>query len=90
MKIDSTSEADAREAVEELRSKHGIDHLDTVIANAGIGKYHGPLMGVTTAQLQEHINVNMFGTSLHFREPEAELRLPECRSTLLKCLRAML
>ncbi|WVQ81965.1 hypothetical protein IAT38_004092 [Cryptococcus sp. DSM 104549] len=39
VKIDSGSLTDAKEAVEELKTKHNITHLDVVIANAGIA--HG-------------------------------------------------
>jgi norsolorinic acid ketoreductase len=37
-KVDSTSPTDARGAVDTLKTKHGISHLDVVIANAGVSK----------------------------------------------------
>ena len=61
VRIDSSSETDALTAVETLRLNYGIERLDTVVANAGMGKYYGPLMGATLSQLQEHITVNAFG-----------------------------
>ncbi|KAJ9602530.1 hypothetical protein H2200_013073 [Cladophialophora chaetospira] len=39
VKIDSSSETDARAAVETLKSEHGISKLDIVVANAGISNY---------------------------------------------------
>ncbi|WVQ81966.1 hypothetical protein IAT38_004093 [Cryptococcus sp. DSM 104549] len=38
VKIDASSVTDAKEAVEELKTKHNITHLDVVIANAGIAE----------------------------------------------------
>ena len=37
IKLDSTSETDATEAVSKLKSEHSIQHLDVVLANAGYG-----------------------------------------------------
>src|SRR4051812_4257658 len=37
VKLDASIEQDANEAVAELQQKHGIQHLDIVVANAGIG-----------------------------------------------------
>ncbi|KPI36203.1 Norsolorinic acid keto [Cyphellophora attinorum] len=39
VKIDSDSLTDAEAAAEELRSQYGVTKLDTIIANAGIGKF---------------------------------------------------
>lgn len=36
VKLDASVEEDAKNAVTELQQRHGIDHLDIVIANAGI------------------------------------------------------
>ncbi|ODN88060.1 hypothetical protein L198_06808 [Cryptococcus wingfieldii CBS 7118] len=44
VKIDSSSPTDAQEAVEELKSKPGITHLDLVIANAASSQNSAPLV----------------------------------------------
>lgn len=60
VKIDSTAEADALKAVEEL-SKQGIDRLDLVIANAGVARAFPKVSELKVADLQAHIAPNVFG-----------------------------
>lgn len=60
VKIDSNVETDALEAVEELSAK-GIDHLDLVIANAGVARSFPKVSEVKIAELQAHITPNVFG-----------------------------
>lgn len=60
VKIDSTVETDALKAVEEL-SAQGIDHLDLVIANAGVARSFPKVSELKTAELQAHITPNVFG-----------------------------
>lgn len=60
VKIDSTAEADALKAVEEL-SKQGIDLLDLVIANAGVARAFPKVSELKVADLQAHIAPNVFG-----------------------------
>lgn len=60
VKIDSTVEADAAKAVEEL-SARGIDRLDLVIANAGIARLFPKVEELKVADLQTHIVPNVFG-----------------------------
>ncbi|KAJ6164161.1 hypothetical protein N7470_002833 [Penicillium chermesinum] len=45
VKIDSKSSTDPAAAVETLQREHGIDHLDVVIANAGISQDFSPVHG---------------------------------------------
>ncbi|MCJ1293140.1 hypothetical protein MMC34_004693 [Xylographa carneopallida] len=61
-KVESTSETDAAEAVQSLKS-HGITKLDIVIANAGIYKLQAfqPVAEMQTVDLMEHVNVNAAG-----------------------------
>ena len=58
VKLDSHSKTDAKSAVQLLRSEHGIDHLDVVIANAGIANYWGSALETPPAELRDHIDVN--------------------------------
>lgn len=60
VKIDSTAEADALEAVGSLSSR-GIDRLDLVIANAGVAQTFPRVSELKVADLQRHIEPNVFG-----------------------------
>ena len=62
VKIESTSETDAKHAVSSL-STHGITHIDTVIANAGIFKLAAfqKVSEMKTSDLMEHVDVNAAG-----------------------------
>jgi len=62
VKIESTSETDAVEAVKSIQSQ-GVSHLDVVIANAGIFKTEAFLevAKMKTSDLIEHVDVNVNG-----------------------------
>jgi norsolorinic acid ketoreductase len=64
VKIDSTSDTDAQEAVTDLTAAHGITKLDVVIANAGIFRVHAytKVSDMKPADLLEHVDVNTAGT----------------------------
>jgi norsolorinic acid ketoreductase len=61
--INSKSERDAKNAVQDLVSKHGIERLDIVIANAGIfdTAAHQKVLDMNLSDLQDHIEVNTYG-----------------------------
>jgi norsolorinic acid ketoreductase len=61
VKIDSASLTDAQDAVQELQSKFGVTRLDTVIANAGIGRNWVSVADTTAAQVEDHISINAIG-----------------------------
>ena len=61
VKYDASVEQDAFNAVKELREKHGVDHLDIVIPNAGICLLHPLVKDVKRADVQTHLDVNVFG-----------------------------
>ncbi|KAJ5697882.1 hypothetical protein N7488_011566 [Penicillium malachiteum] len=61
VKIESTSPTDPEAAVETLINEHGIDHVDVVIANAGISDDFSTVHKVPIPVLRQHINVNGFG-----------------------------
>ncbi|KAH7144180.1 hypothetical protein B0J13DRAFT_40732 [Dactylonectria estremocensis] len=67
VKIDSASEADFPAAVETLRSQHGIEKLDLVIANAGISKYFGKATETPAQQMLDHFTINAVGPLLLFQ-----------------------
>ncbi|KAI9148343.1 Norsolorinic acid ketoreductase nor1 [Paramyrothecium foliicola] len=60
VKIDATVQDDPAEAVKELASQ-GIDHIDIVIANAGIALLWCKVSEVTADLLQKHLETNVFG-----------------------------
>ncbi|KAI3391436.1 hypothetical protein diail_7360 [Diaporthe ilicicola] len=60
VKVDSSVESDPLKAVQEL-SAQGIDHLDLVIANAGIAQVFPTVSELKIADLQAHIVPNVFG-----------------------------
>lgn len=75
--IDSKSNTDALAAVGSLQQPHGIDRLDTVIANAGVfdPAAHQRVGDMKLADLEEHVNVNAYGV----------VRLFQATSPLLQC-----
>lgn len=61
VKIESTSDTDAQEAVELLKTQHGIDKLDIVVANAGYGTVYGDLSQVKPSEAKELFDINALG-----------------------------
>lgn len=59
-KYDAMIEQDAFDLVKELKEKHGIKQLDTVIANAGTGKLYPLVKDVKRKDIQEHIELNAY------------------------------
>ncbi|KAL0934128.1 aflatoxin biosynthesis ketoreductase nor-1 [Colletotrichum truncatum] len=61
VKIDATSEHDAQNAVKELQESHGVEHLDIVVANAGVSYIWPPVAELDIADLKGHIEPNVYG-----------------------------
>ncbi|KAJ5620584.1 hypothetical protein N7510_004568 [Penicillium lagena] len=61
LQLDSSSPTDAGAAVSRLESEFGITKLDTVIANAGIGKFWGLTTETPVKEVEEHFEVNAVG-----------------------------
>jgi norsolorinic acid ketoreductase len=61
VKLDASVEEDAKNAVTELQQKHGIDHLDIVIANAGIGYIYPTVADVKISDIKAHMECNVYG-----------------------------
>lgn len=60
VKADASSESDALTAVKEIE-KQGIDHLDIVIANAGVAYIFPKVSELKIADLEAHIVPNVYG-----------------------------
>jgi len=60
VKADAAVETDAAEAVAQLTAQ-GIDHIDTVIANAGIAAVFPKVSEVRIADIRTHMEINVFG-----------------------------
>ncbi|KAF3035531.1 hypothetical protein E8E12_001562 [Didymella heteroderae] len=67
VKIDSQSETDAKEAVSQLTTEHGITSIDIAIANAGIAHSGAPVAQTTSDSLRDHFNTNAVGPVLLFQ-----------------------
>ncbi|KAJ9603771.1 hypothetical protein H2200_011957 [Cladophialophora chaetospira] len=61
VKIDASSETDASDAIDELQNTYGIDHLDLVIANAGMATIWPTVATLKIADLQAHMEANAYG-----------------------------
>lgn len=67
VKIDSESQTDPRDAANILRGQHGIDHIDLIIANAGISTDWSSVLEVKPENLLHSVNVNVVAPLLLFQ-----------------------
>jgi norsolorinic acid ketoreductase len=67
VKLDAESETDAIDAAKMLRDQHNITHIDTIIANAGISNYFGPVATTPASQVLDHFRINTLGPLLLFQ-----------------------
>ncbi|KAF4628881.1 hypothetical protein G7Y89_g9268 [Cudoniella acicularis] len=61
VKTDAKVEADPFEAVKKLTTEHSIDHIDLVIANAGVSYIYPKVSELKISDLQAHIEPNVYG-----------------------------
>ncbi|KUJ19321.1 NAD(P)-binding protein [Mollisia scopiformis] len=61
VKIDATIQSDAVDVVKELSTKHAINHLDTVIANAGVCYIYPTVAEVKIDDMLASLKPNVFG-----------------------------
>lgn len=61
VKIDAAVDQDAFDAVKELQEKHGIQHLDIVIPNAGVSFAWPRVADVKLDDLRAHLAPNVYG-----------------------------
>lgn len=60
IKIDASVESDAAEGIKQLTAQ-GIDHIDIVIANAGVCYVFPKVSDIKAEELQGHLTPNLFG-----------------------------
>ncbi|KAH7125107.1 hypothetical protein B0J11DRAFT_527579 [Dendryphion nanum] len=61
LRLDVSVEQDSFNAVRELGQKHAIDHLDIVIANAGISAIWPTVADLKLDDLKAHVEPNVYG-----------------------------
>ncbi|KAF7950195.1 hypothetical protein EAE96_007486 [Botrytis aclada] len=61
VKIDASIKQDAFAAVQELQDQHKIQHLDIVIANAGVSYIWPTVADLKISDLKAHIEPNVYG-----------------------------
>ncbi|TGO19977.1 hypothetical protein BPAE_0325g00040 [Botrytis paeoniae] len=61
VKIDASAENDAFDAIQELQDKHGIQHIDIVITNAGVSYIWPTVADLKISDLKAHIELNFHG-----------------------------
>jgi NADP-dependent 3-hydroxy acid dehydrogenase YdfG len=79
VQYDAGSEQSAAEAVTKLRAAHGIDHLDIVLANAGISKQWPLVKDVKWADVREHVDVNVLAVVSLYQATRDLLRQSNAR-----------
>ncbi|TEY43611.1 hypothetical protein BOTCAL_0368g00100 [Botryotinia calthae] len=61
VKIEASIEQDAFDAVQELQDKHNIQHIDIVIANAGVSYIWPTVADLKISDLKPNIEPNVYG-----------------------------
>ncbi len=74
VQYDAAIEQSAAKAVSELQEGHGIDHLDIVVANAGIANDFALVKDVKMAEIKEHVQVNILGVVSLYQATRALLQ----------------
>jgi NAD(P)-dependent dehydrogenase (short-subunit alcohol dehydrogenase family) len=74
VKIDASIEKDAHDAVAELQQKHGISHLDIVIANAGVAYIYPTVADVKISDIKAHMEPNVYGTIILYQATRGLLK----------------
>jgi len=67
VKLDSKSTTDAKDAVQLLKTKYQLNHIDVVIANAGIANFWGTALVTPISQFKDHLDVNVTGPLVLFQ-----------------------
>ncbi|KAH6967595.1 hypothetical protein BKA56DRAFT_559318 [Ilyonectria sp. MPI-CAGE-AT-0026] len=84
VKIDSGSPTSAEEAVKELRDQHDVTQLDTVIANAGIGKNWELIAQTPIREVEDHFKINSVGPfALYLAVRDLLLKSPKPKFVVL-------
>ena len=61
IKVDASLEQDAHNAVKELQESYGINHLDLIIANAGVSNIWPIVAELKITDLEAHMVPNVYG-----------------------------
>lgn len=61
VKVDPLVYDDAAAAATELQTDHSIDHLDIVVANAGLANAPSTVTDIDNFDLRAHLDVNLYG-----------------------------
>ncbi|KAI1088935.1 NAD(P)-binding protein [Rostrohypoxylon terebratum] len=77
VKLDAEIESDATNAIKELKEKYDIEHLDVVIANAGISEVWPAVKDVKIADLDRHVRINVYGVVALYQATRELLRKTE-------------
>ncbi|WWC67870.1 uncharacterized protein I206_101787 [Kwoniella pini CBS 10737] len=79
VKIDSESLSDPKQAVEILKSQHGITHLDIVVANSGICSDQDAISSIDPESFTYHFNINTRGPLILYQAVRDLLIAPNSR-----------
>ncbi|KAL4789095.1 hypothetical protein BDV19DRAFT_397449 [Aspergillus venezuelensis] len=67
VQLDCASRSDPEAAIHQLKTDHGIAHLNVVIANAAIAANYGPASTMPLEHLEAHMQVNAYAVLLLFQ-----------------------
>jgi norsolorinic acid ketoreductase len=65
--LEATHESEYNELLRKITSEYGTDHIDVVIANAGINYDMDPVATTSIAKMKEYMEVNAYGPLLLFQ-----------------------
>lgn len=67
LQLDAGSGVSIANAVDTLKTSHGVDSIDVVISNAGFGEVAGRLTDVPVTVIQKYMDINAYGPLELFR-----------------------
>jgi NAD(P)-dependent dehydrogenase (short-subunit alcohol dehydrogenase family) len=76
VKIDAGIERDAYNAVQELQERHGLRHLDVVIANAGVAYVYPSIADLKLSDLRAHMEPNVYSPLALYQATRPLLKNP--------------
>lgn len=74
VQLDCSDPSSPEQAARELCDRHGVTHLDVVIANAAVAEAFGPASTMPVEQLRRHMEINAFSVLLLFQAVASLLR----------------
>ncbi|WVW78548.1 hypothetical protein I302_100504 [Kwoniella bestiolae CBS 10118] len=67
VKLDAGELDDAKDAVQEMKEKYGINHIDVVIANSAVGSHSESILDISPEEYTNHFKVNTRGVLLLYQ-----------------------